>query len=759
MNKLTVALVGNPNAGKTTVFNALTGAKQRVGNWPGVTVDRKTGHYVAAAREIFVEDLPGVYSLTASIGGASIDERIACEFILSREAELIVNVIDAANLERNLYLTMQLVEYQVPVVVALNMMDVATQRGMTINISALEKKLGCKVIPIQASKGRGIDALKAEINRLSGQPSLPHNLVYSPVLEKAISTLSCDVEKVHPGIGRWLSVRLLEDDFTAQQMVDATVLSAVKVQQARMMTALGEDGDILFADARYQHIATVLSAALQKSTAVARTVTQKIDHIVLNRFLGMPIFLGMLYLMFFFSINVGGAFQDFFDLSSQALFVQGISQCLTAWHLPDWFIAIVGVGVGTGLNTTVTFIPVIASMFLFLSFLENSGYMMRAAFVADRLMRALGLPGKSFVPMIVGFGCNVPAIMGARTLDNQRDRILTVLMAPFMSCGARLTIYAVFVSVFFQQYGALVVLSLYLVGILLAVLTGLLLRKTLLQGEPSPLVMELPPYHLPTGKAMLLQTWQRLRGFIVKAGRFILPVCVLISALNAINLQGQIIHKNQSSDSVLSLLGRQVTPLFSPMGISEDNWPATVGLLTGMLAKEVVIGTLNTLYADRAQLSVVQQDISVMQGLQIAWQTIPDNFGALGDALINPIASGAVDVTVTQGVLGELYHYFNGRASAYAYLLFVLLYVPCITTIAAIHRELGRGWAAFSIAWNTCVAYGVAVMFYQGSQFISQPLTSLLWFAGLLAVFLLLLLALHKKGVKNKFLLFSSEVA
>lgn len=355
--------------------------------------------------------------------------------------------------------------------------------------------------------------------------------------------------------------------------------------------------DVLLADARYQKIHEIVTLVQKKHSDASEHFTAKLDKLVLHRFLALPIFFAMMYLMFLFAINIGGAFQDFFDISTETIFVQGSGWLLQQLHAPNWVIALVANGVGKGINTTITFIPVIAAMFFFLSLLETSGYMARAAFVVDKAMRAMGLPGKSFVPMIVGFGCNVPAIMAARTLDSERDRLLTVMMSPFMSCSARLAIYAVFVAAFFPSGGHNVVFSLYLIGILMAVFTGYILRKTTLKGHASPLILELPAYHRPSLRRLLRETSLRLRFFVYRAGKLIIPICVILGGLNAITWGGGISSGEANTDSLLSIIGQWITPLFAPMGIHQDNWPATVGLLTGMLAKEVVVGTLNSLYA------------------------------------------------------------------------------------------------------------------------------------------------------------------
>ncbi len=453
---------------------------------------------------------------------------------------------------------------------------------------------------------------------------------------------------------------------------------------------------------------------------------------MLNRWLGIPLFLLVMYSMFFFAINFAGIFQDFFDIASTTIFVDGFSHLLHALHAPQWLIAILAVGIGKGINTTVTFIPVIAGMFLFLSFLEDSGYMARAAFVVDRLMQAMGLPGKSFIPLVVGFGCNVPAIMSARTLENPRDRILTVMMSPFMSCGARLTIFAVFVSAFFPHGGQNIVFLLYLIGILCAIITGFIVRHTLLSGQSSPLLMELPAYHAPRLGLLLQNTWMRLKGFVFRAGRLIVPICVLIGALNAMTMS--------NGHSILANLGEWLTPIFSPMGIHQNNWPATVGLLTGILAKEVVIATLNTLYTQVGHLAVWKETgFHFWAGMQQALQSIPNNIGSLADAFKNPILATAKDSSLTPGMIGVMSSRFDGPVGAFAYLLFVLLYIPCVSTAAVTARELGKTWMCFSLLWNTLMAYAIAVIFYQVATFSLHPAESMFWILSLFGIFVVIL--------------------
>lgn len=746
---LKIALVGNPNCGKTTVFNALTGARQKVGNWPGVTVERKCGYFTANGKTIEVVDLPGIYATTLANENTAIDERIACEYILQNKPDVVVNIIDASNLERHLYLTLQLLEMDVPLIIALNMIDVANAQHIRIDVDALASMLGCPVIVLAANKKIGLAAFKQKLTCYPGKKPMP--AYYPAGLHQHILRLAANITvELSATDGRvsadWLAIRLLEDDLFAARLVPETVRVAATQIKHEIAATMQEEGDILIADARYQFINKLMSTCVKREQKTGDVWTARIDSVVLNRVLGIPIFLAIMYLLFLFSINIGGAFQDFFDIGSQTLFVDGLSHGLLALGAPQWLIVLLANGLGKGINTTITFIPVIGALFLFLAFLEDSGYMARAAFVIDRFMRALGLPGKAFVPMIVGFGCNVPAVMAARTLENKRDRILTIMMSPFMSCGARLAIFAVFTAAFFPHGGQNIVFALYLIGILMAVLTGFILRKTLLKGDPAPLVMELPLYHLPGIKTLLLHAWQRLGNFVKRAGRLIIPICVLIGALNALNIDGTMNTGEGDTQSLLSMVGRFATPIFAPMGLHADNWPATVGLVTGILAKEVVVGTLNTLYTQMGHLSAVTSTdhFSIWAGLQEALRSIPANFAQLGDALRNPVLAKAPIDPIDQGVYGLMYQKFDGQVGAFAYLLFVLLYFPCISTTAAMLREAHRGWSIFSAIWMTGVAYGVAVLFYQAATFLQHPYTSTLWIVGILLVFFGTIFGIHR---------------
>ncbi|MDD1607332.1 MAG: ferrous iron transport protein B, partial [Methylococcaceae bacterium] len=524
----TVGVVGNPNCGKTTLFNVLTGSKQHVGNWPGVTVEKKTGEYHFADKHIELVDLPGTYSLESADDSVSLDEKVARDYVASRAADLIINIVDASNIERNLYLTSQLIEMRVPMILVLNMIDVVKQRGIKIDTVFLAEQLGCPVIAISASIKNGINNLQAVINSaVIAKPVPTACIAYHPTLEAAITEISpllVETAQQYPCDLRWLAVRLLEDDTLAKDIAGKVFLPKVRKLQQQVEQQTDDEIDILAADARYGFVNQITQGAVCKLNEISRHGTERIDSIVLNRFLGIPIFLLVMYAMFMFTINIGSAFVDFFDQAVGAFLVDGLGVLLAQIATPEWLAVLITKGIGGGIQVVATFIPIIGFLFMFLSALEDSGYMARAAFVMDRFMRLIGLPGKSFVPMIVGFGCNVPAIMATRTLENQRDRILTNLMNPFMSCGARLPVYALFAAAFFPVGGQNLVFGLYILGIVVAVLTGLIMRHTLFKGETTPFIMELPAYHLPTFRGVFLRTWDRLHSFLVNAGKVIVPM-------------------------------------------------------------------------------------------------------------------------------------------------------------------------------------------------------------------------------------------
>lgn len=742
MKHLKIALAGNPNCGKTTLFNALTGSRQRVGNWPGVTVERIEGEFSHADVKFHAVDLPGIYSFSAR----SADEAVAREYILHEHPAVVVNILDATNLERNLYLTTQLLEMKVPVVVALNMMDLARQRGLRIEVEHLARHLDCPVVPVVASRGEGLDELRQAIATASREQHTPAtNVAYDSEFEEGVEAVRAETDAQageHGVDGRWLAIRLLEGDLLAHRIAGEACGEVVNRETQRIERHVGEGIDMVVADGRYGFIHGLVRDVVHRSEQLKRSITHVIDHIVLNRVLGIPIFLLVMYVIFSLTSTVAGPFIDGMDGLFGAVFVDGLAELLGSWGLGEGLVSLLADGIGGGIQTVATFVPPIFLIFLCLSFLEDSGYMARAAFVMDRLLRSIGLPGKAFLPLLVGFGCNVPGIMAARTLENRRDRLITILINPLMSCGARLPVYVVFAAAFFPAQRGLVVFSLYMAGILLAVLTGLLLKHTLLRGEAGMFVMELPPYHLPTVSGVMHHTWNNLRSFIVRAGKVILVTVLLLSALNTVGFDSQgtlTTNEADRQDSLLSSAGKGVTPVLGPMGVTDENWPATVGLFTGIFAKEAVIGSLNSLYL---QEQAAATDAAEAEAFAL-WPAIRESLLAvprgLADIWREPQEDAALDDAGDPGSpLGEMVRRFESNAAAYAYLLFVLIYCPCVAAVAAIYRETSWRWAVFSVGYLTLLAWLVATGVYQVWTFGQHPAASGVWLGICLAAGVLL---------------------
>jgi ferrous iron transport protein B len=742
MKSQIICLAGNPNCGKTTLFNALTGANQQVGNWPGVTIERKVGSYRNHGQIIQVVDLPGVYTMDAEDQSTGLDEIVARDYLLSGEADLVVNILDAANLERNLYLTTQILEMGVPMVIALNMMDLAAKREITIHVDLLAERLGCPVVPLCARTGRGVAHLKSVIHSALENPVIPNTrVVYHPAIEAALAELE-------PMNQRWLVIQALQNG-------DRLELETTLAKHRQQIEQI-EDIDLLIADSRYTFIRQLLESVVSRTQLMGRNLSDRIDAIVLNRWLGIPIFLGVMYAMFLVAINLGGAFIDFFDLSMGTIFVDGTAHLLQQIHSPGWLTGLLADGVGGGIQTTSTFIPQIGLFFVFLAILEDSGYLARAAFVMDRLMRLIGLPGKSFVPMMVSFGCNIPGIMATRTLENRRDRLMTILMNPFMSCGARLPVYALFCAAFFPTNGQNVVFLLYILGLSAAIFTGLLMKNTLFQGEAAPFIMELPPYHIPTLQGVVLRAWERLKTFITRAGRMIVIMVVILGLLNSVGVDGSF-GKKDSQDSILAAFSRAVTPVFSPMGITTDNWPATVGLFTGVFAKEVMVGTMDALYTQLANQGqpATAEEFDFGAGIRAAFASIPNNLLDLTNRVLDPVGlnilssagdqeSAAAAQEVTTTTFGQMASRFGSPAAAIAFLIFVLLYFPCVSATAAVYRETNLGWTLFIGCWTTGLAYWAAVLYYQVVTFGQHPAGTIAWLGVLSLVLLSVWLGLRQ---------------
>ncbi|MBM9614959.1 ferrous iron transport protein B [Desulfobulbus rhabdoformis] len=565
-------------------------------------------------------------------------------------------------------------------------------------------------------------------------------MLYPPTVQEAISALapefteSCVVHSIDP---HWFALKLLEGDQTPVDRVQLSESTRAKVHQLQQTIEIQEDEDIdiVIASARYGFVSWLTKDLIMKRGRITSTLSDRIDGLVLSRFFGLPIFLLAMYLMFMFTINLGGAFIDFFDQLAGTIFVDALAEILGAVHAPEWLIAVLATGIGGGIQTMATFIPPIGFMFLFLSFLEDSGYMARAAFVMDRFMRFIGLPGKAFVPMLVGFGCNVPAIMATRTLENDRDRTLTIMMNPFMSCGARLPVYALFAAAFFPSGGQNLVFLLYLIGIGFAVLTGLILKHTLLKGEATPFVMEMPPYHLPSFRSIILRAYDRLQSFLFKAGKVLIPVIMVLAVLNSLGTDGS--FGNEDTDkSALASLSQVITPVLHPLGVTDENWPATVGIFTGIFAKEAVVGTLDSLYTklDRQPVEgevAEEEGFHFWEGIGGAFATIPENLAGVLDTLTDPLGISIGDLSDTNtaaeeqdvniNTFGSMVTLFGSQSAAFAYLLFVLLYFPCSAAIAAVYRETNMAWTVFVGFWTTFLAYFASTLFYQAVNYAADP--------------------------------------
>lgn len=745
--KWNLMTVGNPNSGKTSLFNALTGANQQVGNWSGVTVDKKSGHFSHGDDEYQLMDLPGIYALESR--DSSIDEQIAFRYAMTHKPDLVINVIDATALERSLLLTLQLRELGLPVLVVLNKYDVMQKRRQSIDTQALAGVLGCPVVALSAYNRKEIQHLKAQLPLLMAQiDPQPLVLDYGHVIEAAVAQLQPQIHHAHLA-ARGCAIRLLEGDPVLDEALQLAeqpdVMVLIRATQSEV------DMDLAVADVRYGFIHEQARPCITQHGKLGIKGSERLDSILLNRWIGIPFFLGVMYLMFLFAINVGSAFIDFFDVLAGALFVDGPRHWLGLLDTPEWLISVVSDGVGSGMQTVATFIPVVGFLYLFLAVLEASGYLARAAFVVDRLMQKLGLPGKAFVPMLMGFGCSVPAFMSARTLNAERERLMTTAMAPFMSCGARLPVYALFAVAFFPQSGQNVVFLLYLIGIAIAVVTGLVLRKTLLPGQSESMVMEMPDYEVPRPTYVLIKTWHKLSSFVLGAGKTIVIMVAVLNLFNSLGSDGS--FGNQNTDkSLLSQAAAFLTPVLSPLGVREDNWQATVGIATGIFAKEAVVGTLNSLYQSPADEE--GSEFSLVDSFHEAVATIPANLAAinpwdpagleLGD--LQDQAAMAESQEVDLSTFANMQSHFDGQVGAFAYLLFVLLYMPCAAAMGSLIRESGRNWAIFTAMWCNLMAFMISSLYYQLATFAAHPAQSLAWVAFYAVVAVLTWWGMHRKG-------------
>ena len=672
--EMKLALVGNPNCGKTTLFNALTGSNQYVGNWPGVTVEKKEGRAEVDGKPVTVVDLPGIYSLSPY----SMEEIVARDFIVGEHPDAIIDILDATNIERNLYLTAQLLELERPMVIALNFMDEVEKHGDRIDVEALSRALGVPVIPITARTGKNVKQLLEAAHRQMhvGVTVEPDDLYddFTHQIHHKVGELIHDKAYAAGIPAHWASIKLIEGDSLVEKSLGLTAAERDKLEAVcREYEAAYDLGDreTLIADARYQFIQKVVSQCVTRGRPLGEpTLSDKIDAVVTHKILAVPVFLLMMLAMFALTFGPGQMLSDGVDVLISGYFAEWVRGVLAAAGTAPWVEALLVDGVITGVGGVLTFLPQIAILFLFLSFLEDSGYMSRAAFIMDRLLRRFGLSGKAFIPMLMGFGCTVPAVMGARTMENEKDRRMTIMLVPFMSCSARLPVYGLLTAAFFPRYGGLVVFSLYLLGLLFAIGSGIILKKFVFRGEPAAFVLELPPYRLPTLKNIALHVWEKVKGFLVKAGTLILAMSVLLWFLQTFGFEAGAFGMVSSEEySILGAVGSFLAPLFAPLGFG--TWQAAVALLSGLIAKEMVVSSMSMFYG----FSVTAG------GAAIA--------AALGSTFQSPLA-------------------------AYSFLVFVLLYVPCVAAVSTIRKEMNSvKWTLASIGWQLAAAWLGSFLVYQ----------------------------------------------
>lgn len=658
-----IALAGNPNCGKTTLFNALTGASQHVGNWPGVTVEKKEGK-LRGHGDVIIQDLPGVYSLSPY----TLEEVVTRDYLVTEQPDAILNIIDASNLERNLYLTTQLMELGLPVVIALNMMDVVRRQGGSIQSSALSQALGVPVIEISALKGENcveaaLEAVRAAKSRQAAKP-----VTFGKDIEHALEQIGMQVSgHCQPSHNRWYAVKLFERDARTELPLGQMAKDTIEVYIKTVEDAQDDDAESIITNARYECAAKLAHAAGREGKVHKLTGSDKIDQIVTNRWLGFPIFVGIMFLVYYLSISTVGTMMT--DWVNDVLFGEIIPPAVEGWlaaaATPEWLNGLVLDGIVAGVGSVLGFLPQMMVLFLCLAFLEDCGYMARIAFLMDRIFRRFGLSGKSFIPMLIGTGCGVPGIMASRTIENQRDRRMTVITTTFIPCSAKLPVIALIAGALFG--GAWWVgPSAYFVGVAAIICSGIILKKTrLFVGDPAPFVMELPAYHWPSLKGVLRHMWERAAAFIKKAGTVIFLAVTLIWFLQTFNFRLEMVEQNES---ILASIGNVLAPIFAPLGWGD--WRAAVAAISGLIAKENVVGTLGVLFG----FAEVAED-----GVEI-WGTMQQVF--------TPVA-------------------------AYSFLVFNLLCAPCFAAIGAVRRELGGKWTLIAVGYQCLLAYMVSLCIYQ----------------------------------------------
>ena len=658
---LNIALIGNPNTGKTSLFNNLTGTYQYVGNWSGVTVEKKVGTIKNKLGNLI--DLPGIYSLSP----LSKDEAVVSHFFVNETFDGMINIVDAAQLERNLMLTLQLLEFNKSMIIGLNMVDVAKRRGISVDPSSISKILQVPVIPIDARSGKGTEEVNELIETIP-QSEVEFEIDYGIIIEDGIKNIMTLLPSTLSIPKRWTAIQILEGnkeviEFIASSYDFNKIDKVIKITEEQLNSEQGVSPSKWIYSVRKEIISNLIGRSVEKESNEAVTLTDRIDRFVTHPILGIPIFLVTMFLMFKLTFDwLGLPLSDALDGFLSGPVTDWLTNGLNAIHASDFIKAVILDGIVAGVGGVLVFVPQIFILFLLISFLEDFGYMSRAALVMDRSMEMVGLTGKAFIPMIIGFGCNVPGVMAARTIEQPRERLLTILLTPLMSCSARLPVYALFVGAFFAKNQAIVVFSLYILGIVVALILAKVFSSTILKGEFSLFVVELPPYRMPQGKALFRSTWDKGKGFIRKAGTFIFGGSVVIWLLSYMGPSGFDVPMD---DSFLAMIGGILTPILAPLGFG--TWQAGASLITGFLAKEVVVSAMNIIYH--------APNADSLQGI------MSTHFTAL---------------------------------SAFSFMVFVLLYVPCLATVATIRKETGSAkWTYFSVGYALVIAYVLALIIYQ----------------------------------------------
>ncbi|MDD3103991.1 MAG: ferrous iron transport protein B [Candidatus Cloacimonetes bacterium] len=722
--KPVIALAGNPNVGKTTLFNALTGSRQTVGNWPGVTVEHKSGNYTHDGVTYEVIDLPGIYSLS----GGTPDELVARNFILNEKPDLIINIVDASNLERNLYLTVQLMELGAPILMCLSMKDIAERNGLKIDLQRLSEHLGFPVESYTLNKRFHANDLKQKVQHTLADPPIPSQISYDGIVEVHLdkiwqgllskdhvidtaldkplaADLYWQVQKT-----RWQALKIIEGDKEYLLQLSEKTRLEVEREIKAIEKHRGQTAPNVIADDRFGFIRGLVKEVVKRERPGSLTFSDAVDKVLLSGWLGMPIFFFVMYLVFLIAVKASDPVIGWIETGLGWLFIDQVGALMELISSPFWLKYLLSDALGGGIVTIGSFIPPIFFIYISLSILEDSGYMARAAFIADKYMRRIGLPGKAFIPLLVGFGCTVPAIMATRTLESPRDRVFASLLTPFMSCGAKLPVYTFLAMIFFPRRADIVIFGLYLFGIVMAMATGLLLKKTIFKTEPGNFVMELPPYHVPTFNGIMMHTWFRLKDFVLRAGKTILIVIIIINILQIIMVPN-VFSPQREKVSVLEVAGHAITPVLKPIGIAGDNWAASVSLITGLFAKEAIVGTMQSLYSG----SEMSMEMS---------EEAPDE---------NP------------GLKLNIKERFGGWKSALAYLLFVVLYSPCAAALTMLFKEHGMRWTIFSFVYLNVLAWVIAMVFYQITTF---SVASIYWLT--IGLIFLALIYLNLKTIGNK---------